>query len=86
MNTPDFLKSKVDLFKELPGERLQQLPDGSRTASFEANEVVAHCGESAVCLNVVLSGSIAASLSGDGGSRTVIGRLGPAEPLANWRS
>jgi acetate kinase len=75
MNNPEFLKAKVGLFKDFPEERLQELVDGSRVASFEANEAVAHCGEVVNHFSVVLSGTIAASVPADGGTSEVLGRL-----------
>jgi acetate kinase len=75
MNTTDFLKQHVGLFKDFPDARLKQLVEGSRTASFEANEAIAHCGDEAVHLWVVLSGTVAASVPGDGGVRQDLGQL-----------
>ena len=75
MNAQTFLKEQVALFKEFSAERLQQLVDGSRTVSFEANEAIAHRGEEATHFGVVLSGTAAASLLGDGGTRQVLGQL-----------
>jgi acetate kinase len=76
MKTPEFLKLKVDLFKDFSDDRLQQLADGSRVVSFETNEAVAHCGEEATHFSVVLSGAVSASMTGEGGTRQVLGRLG----------
>jgi acetate kinase len=75
MNIPDFLKQQVGVFKEFSAERLQQLAAGSRVASFEANEAVAHHGAEATHFGVVLSGTVAASVVGDGGVRQVLGQL-----------
>jgi acetate kinase len=75
MNTTDFLKQQVGLFKDFPEARLKQLVEGSRTASFEANEAIAHCGDEAAHLGVVLSGTVAASIPGDGGARQDLGQL-----------
>ena len=75
MTTNEFLKQKVDLFRDFSDSRLKQLVDGSRVESFEANEAVAHCGEEATHFSVVLSGVISASMIGDGGTRQVLGRL-----------
>ena len=41
MNTRDFLKQQSGMFKDFSDERLQQLVDGSRVGSFEANEAIA---------------------------------------------
>ncbi len=75
MNTREFLKERVSLFKGFPDDRLEQLVNGSRVVSFEANEAVAHCGEEATHFSVVLSGTISVSLLGDGGTRQVLSRL-----------
>ena len=75
MNTTDFLKQQVGLFKDFSAERLKQLVDGARKMSFEANEVIAHCGNEAAHLAVVLSGTVAASIVGDGGVRQPLGQL-----------
>jgi len=75
VNTPEFLKLKVDLFKEFSDERLQELVNGSRVTSFEANEVVAHFGDEATHFNVILSGTVSASVIAEGGLRKTIGRL-----------
>ena len=63
MNTQTFLKEQVALFQDFSAERLQQLVDGSRVASFEANEAIAHRGEEATHFGVVLSGTVAASVA-----------------------
>jgi len=75
MNLPDFLKQQVAVFKNFSADRLKQLVDGSRVASFEANEVILHQGAEAAHFGVVLSGAVAASVVGDGGTRQALGRL-----------
>jgi acetate kinase len=75
MTTREFLKEKVKLFKDFSDDRLQQLVNGLRVASFETNEAVAHCGEEATHFSVVLSGAVSASMIGEGGTRQVLGRL-----------
>jgi acetate kinase len=75
MNIREFLKQKVSLFKDFSDERLEQLVNGSRVASFEANEAVAHCGEEASHFSVVLSGAVSASMIGEGGIRQLLGRV-----------
>src|SRR5207344_3374851 len=61
--------------REFSAERLQTLVDGSRAASFEANEAIMHCGAEAAHFGVVLSGAVNASRLGDGGARQALGRL-----------
>ena len=75
MSTSTFLKQQVALCQDFSAERLQQLVDGSRLVSFEANQAIAHRGEEATHFGVVLSGIVAASVLGDGGMRQVLGRL-----------
>ena len=75
MNAQTFLKDQVALFKDFSAERLQQLVDGSRSISFEASQAIAHRGEEATHFFVVLSGTVAASVLGDGGARQTLGQL-----------
>lgn len=75
MNAQTFLKQQVALFQDFSAERLQQLVDGSRIVSFEANQAIAHRGEEATHFGVVLSGTVAASVPGDGGTRQLLGQL-----------
>jgi acetate kinase len=75
MNISEFLKLKVNLFKEFSDATLQELVNGSQVASFEANEALAHCGDEVTHFHVILSGTVAASALGDGGTRQLLGRL-----------
>src|SRR5687767_12879678 len=75
MNVPEFLKQKVSLLKDFSEDSLRELAEGSRTSSYEANEAVANCGDDVTHFGVVLSGTLAASALGDGGTRKVLGRL-----------
>ena len=75
MNTADFLKQQVGLFKDFAAERLQQLVEGSRAGSFEANEAIVHRGTEATHFYVVLSGTVTASALADGGVRQTLGQL-----------
>jgi acetate kinase len=75
MNALTFLKQQVPLFKVFPDERLQQMVEGSRVASFEANEAIAHAGTAATHFGVVLSGTVSASAFSDGGARQLLGQL-----------
>jgi acetate kinase len=75
MNVLDFLKQNVGLFKDFSSERLQQLVDGSRAGSFEANEAIVHHGAEATHFGVVLSGTVSASVVADGGTRQSLGQL-----------
>jgi acetate kinase len=49
--------------------------NGSRRASFEANEAIAHHGAEATHFGVVLSGTVSVSVLGDGGVRLALGHL-----------
>ncbi|MES2692934.1 MAG: acetate/propionate family kinase, partial [Verrucomicrobiota bacterium] len=78
MNTPavvSFLKEKVKPFQDFAVERLQTLVEGSQTKSYEAHQAIAHRGEEATHFGVVLSGALAASVLGDGGTRQLLGHL-----------
>src|SRR5262245_9909532 len=73
MSTAEFLGKNVALFKGLSSERLEALARGSHKATFEANESVVHQGSEATHLGVVLSGTLAVSILGDGATRHPIG-------------
>ncbi len=75
MNTLEFLKQKVDIFRVFSDDLLQQLLDGSKIGSFEANEAITHYGAEATHFGVVLSGTVSASILGDGGVRQTMGRF-----------
>ena len=72
---PSFLKEKVSPFRDFSPERLQSLVAGSRVESFEANQAVAHQGDAATHFGVLLSGTLNASILGDGGTRQSLGQL-----------
>ena len=67
MSTVEFLKQSAGVFKEFSTERLKVLVDGSRVQCFEAGEMVAHQGDEATHLSVVLSGTLSVSAVGEGG-------------------
>lgn len=70
-----FLRTRVPLFAEFPEPRVRDLVAGSRVASYEANEAIAHHGADATHFAVILSGSVVASVVGEGGVRRELGRL-----------
>ncbi len=74
-----FLKTKVPLFSGFTVERLGEVVRGSRVASFEANEAIVHYGAEALNFGVILSGTVSASVLGEGGIRQVLGRLEAGE-------
>jgi len=75
METLDFLKQHVGVCKDFSDEHLQQLVEGSRVASFEVNEAIAHHGAEATHFGVVLNGTVAASVVGGGGERQLLRQL-----------
>ncbi|HVO26796.1 MAG TPA: acetate/propionate family kinase [Candidatus Margulisiibacteriota bacterium] len=79
MKTPSdivtFLKANVGLFAGFSDERLAGLVDGSRVASFEANEAIVHYGAQAAHLGIILSGAATGSVLGPGGTRQTVGRI-----------
>jgi acetate kinase len=79
MNNVEFLKTKVGMFKDFSGDRLKQLVEGSRTASFEANEAIIHHGDEATHFGVLLEGTVAASVTADGSASRELGRLSAGE-------
>src|SRR5689334_11347915 len=79
MSTTEFLKKSVRVFGEFSAERLQQLVDGSDKRSFDAGEVIVHQGTQAAHFGVVLSGTVAVSVAGDGGVNQSVGRLNAGE-------
>ena len=79
MNTTDYLRQNVGIFKEFSAERLQELVNGSRVGSFEANEAIIHQGQEATHFGVVLSGTVSVSVLGDGNVRQSLGQLAAGE-------
>jgi acetate kinase len=78
MNTSaiaSFLKEKVGPFRDISPERLQSLVEGSQVKSFEAGETVMRQGDEATHFGVALSGTVHASVPGDGPARQSLGRL-----------
>jgi CRP-like cAMP-binding protein len=70
-----FLKENVRPFRAIAIERLQPLVERSPAKSFEANDVIMHQGDEATHFGVALSGTIHASVLGDGAMRQSLGRL-----------
>jgi acetate kinase len=70
-----FLKDKVGPFRDISPERLQTLVEGSRVKSVEAHETIMHQGDEATHFGVALSGTIHASVLGDGATRQSLGQL-----------
>src|SRR5687767_7979057 len=79
MATAEFLKERVGVFKGFSAERIRALVEGSQARSFEASEAIAHQGSEATHFGVVLSGTVAVSVEGDGGTREALGRLGAGD-------
>ena len=51
----EFLKSRVELFRDFPDDRLRELAEGSKVATFEPNEAAIVFGEEGRFLGVVIS-------------------------------
>jgi acetate kinase len=75
MKVREVLKQQVGLFQDFSAESLERLVEGSRVVSFEANEAIAHQGAEALHFGVLLSGTVSASVLGDGGVRQRLGQL-----------
>jgi len=75
MDIANFLKQNVAIFKAFPIGRLEQLAAGSRTHSFEANEVIVHHGSEATHFGVLLSGAATAAAPADGGVQQDLAQL-----------
>ena len=78
LDTADFLKERVGVFKDFTADRIKEFVDGSIVRSFEANEAIAHQGAEATHFGVVLSGTVAASAVTDG-TRQPLGQLNAGE-------
>ena len=78
-----FLRTNVPLFSGFTDERLNEIVVGSRVASFEEHEVLAHHGADATHFGVILSGTVGASVTGDGGEREYLGRLEASETFGD---
>lgn len=75
MNVTEFLIQNVGIFRDFPAEALQKLVAGSQVRSFEASQAIAHQGTEATHFGVMLSGTAAASVVGDGNVRQPLGQL-----------
>jgi acetate kinase len=71
----EFLKKKVDLFKLLSDKRLEDILQGSRVQSYDANEAIIRFGEDASFLGVLLEGTLSVSVIAEGGLRKEIGKF-----------
>jgi acetate kinase len=78
VDTADFLKERVGIFKDFAADRLNQLVDGSIVGSFEPKEAIMHRGEEATHFGVVLEGTVAA----DGGNGQRLGELKAGDTFA----
>ena len=79
MTTAELQKRLPEVFESLSPERLRQITDGSSVRFFDANEVIVHEGAPPTHFGVVLSGSVAAVATGNGGTRQVLGKLKEGE-------
>ena len=78
-----FLRTDLPLFSGFTDERLGEIVAGSRVASFEEHEVLAHHGADATHFGVILSGTVGTSVMGDGGVRQYLGRLEAGETFGD---
>lgn len=74
-----YLKSDVGVFAEFSSERLRELVARSQVASFEANEVILHYGQTATHLGVLLDGRVTASVPRADGTQQSIGSIDAGE-------
>lgn len=77
----DFLRSKVELFREFPEESFQRLLAGSRVATFEVNEAILEFGEPVPFLGILLEGQAEASNVDGAGERQRAGLIEPGEVI-----
>ncbi|MBN1129097.1 MAG: acetate/propionate family kinase, partial [Chitinispirillaceae bacterium] len=74
-----FLRERVELFREFPGDRLEALVKGSRLTTFEGNEAVIEFGEEGWFLGVLISGKAEASVTDNTGRKVTLSPLGPGD-------
>lgn len=79
-----FLRTSVPLFSGFSDERLATIVAGSRIASFEEHEVLAHHGADATHFGVILSGTVGTSVVADGERDSTWDGSRPARPSATW--
>ena len=72
-----FLLEKVELFKDFPQDRLQEIIDGSTLTTFEGKEAIIEFGEEGRFMGVLLSGKAEAAVTDNTGEKTVLSTLGP---------
>src|SRR6185503_18920129 len=72
-----FLRQRVDLFHLFSDERLKELVEGGRVATFEPGSEVMSQGAEATHFAVVLSGTVKASVTGEDGAVQQLGRIEP---------
>ena len=75
MSTARILKEQVSVLGQFSEDRLERLVSGSEKASFEAGKAILRQGDEATHFGIVLSGTVAASVNGDGGARRILGHL-----------
>ncbi len=74
-----FLQASVQLFKNLPREKIEALVKGSRVATFESNEAVIEFGEEGRFLGIMLEGEAEVSFADDTGKRHKLANLKPGD-------
>ena len=82
MDVPDivsFLESQVELFKDFPNDRLQELAEGSRITTFGPKEAIIKFGEEGRFMGVILDGNAEAIATDDSGETRHISCLEPGD-------
>jgi acetate kinase len=75
----DFLRKNVELFRYFPDDRLKELIEGSRVATFEPNEAVIAFGEEGRFLGILLKGKAEVSVTDNSGEKHRISWIGPGD-------
>src|SRR5260370_471579 len=81
LDTADFLKERVGVFKDFTADRIKEFVDGSVVRVVENNEAIGDEGAEATHFGVVLSGTIAASAEMNG-TRQPLGQLKAGDTFA----
>jgi len=82
MNTTEiiqFLKQKVNLFKDFSDDALTNLVEGSQITTFEGNEAVIEYGEEGLFLGVLIEGEAKASITDNTGKIFRVGTFKPGD-------
>jgi acetate kinase len=75
----NFLKTEVNLFKQISDEKLEYLIKASKLQTYEVNEAVVHFGEKVTFFGVVIEGIMSSSIVGEGGLRKELSQFHPRD-------